>query len=64
MLQVWFETSQHTGRVHLHLQPDGSDPLGLSFPMDRLQQVHVPTTDTAANSDPVTQAIAEAFAFV
>ena len=33
-LQVWFEVSPHTGRLHLHLAPDGSSPLGFSVPLD------------------------------
>ena len=36
-LQVWFEVSAHTGRVHFHGAPDGSAPEGLSLPMELLQ---------------------------
>ena len=36
-LQVWFEVSAHTGRVHFHGASDGSAPAGLSLPMELLQ---------------------------
>ena len=32
----WFEVSGHSGRVHLHLAPDGSRPMGLSLPLEAL----------------------------
>ena len=35
-LQVCFEVSAHTGRVHFHLATDGSRPLGLSLPLELL----------------------------
>ncbi len=35
-LQVWFEVSRHTNRVHFHGASDGSALLGLSLPMDLL----------------------------
>ena len=28
--ELWFEISRHTGRIHLHAEPDGKAPLGLS----------------------------------
>ncbi len=30
------QVSAHTGRVHLHLAPDGSRPAGLSLPLELL----------------------------
>ena len=36
-LQVWFEVSAHTGRVHFHSTENGTAPLGLSMPMGMLQ---------------------------
>jgi hypothetical protein len=33
---VWYEISAHTGRLHFHLAADGSEPLGLSVPMELL----------------------------
>lgn len=36
-LQVWFEVSPHTSRVYFHLAEDGSQPLGLSLPLDLLR---------------------------
>jgi hypothetical protein len=33
---VWFEVSAHTNRLHYHLAPDGSRPLGLNVPMESL----------------------------
>lgn len=35
-LQVWFEVSAHTNRVHFHAAPDGGAPLGLSLPLELL----------------------------
>ncbi|KAL4428086.1 hypothetical protein ABPG75_002175 [Micractinium tetrahymenae] len=35
-VQVWFEVSGNTGRVHLHAAGDGSAPLRLSLPMEAL----------------------------
>jgi hypothetical protein len=35
-LPVWFEVSGHTGRVHIHLAPGGTRPLGLSLPLELL----------------------------
>ena len=35
-MQVCFEVSAHTGRVHFHLSADGARPLGLSLPLDIL----------------------------
>ena len=29
-MQVWFEVSSHSGRIHFHTAEDGSQPLGLS----------------------------------
>ena len=37
LLQVWFEASAHTSRLHFHAAQDGSAPLGLSLPMGTLQ---------------------------
>jgi hypothetical protein len=34
--EVWFEVSPFTSRLHFHLAPDGSRPLGLSLPLDVL----------------------------
>ena len=33
---VWFEVSPNTGRVHLHVAVDGSEPLGLNIPVRAL----------------------------
>jgi hypothetical protein len=33
---VWFEVSGHTNRLHYHLAPDGSKPLGLNLPLEWL----------------------------
>ncbi|EFJ47804.1 hypothetical protein VOLCADRAFT_91788 [Volvox carteri f. nagariensis] len=33
----YFEVSCHTSRVHLHLAPDGSRPVGLSLPVELLR---------------------------
>ena len=35
-MQVWFEVSAHTSRLHFHAAKDGSAPLGLSLPMGML----------------------------
>ena len=35
-LDIWFEVSPNTGRVHLHAAPDGRSPLGLSLPVRAL----------------------------
>ena len=34
--QAWFEVSANTGRLHFHTAEDGSQPLGLSLPLDLL----------------------------
>ena len=34
--EVWFEVSKHTNRLHFHLAPDGSKPLGLNIPLEFL----------------------------
>ena len=47
-LQVWFEVSPHTGRLHFHLAPDGSCPLGFSTPMDEC--MHSPVSPQAASA--------------
>ena len=36
-VQVWFEVSAHTSRLHFHAAKDGSAPFGLSLPMGALQ---------------------------
>ena len=36
-MQVWFEVSAHTSRVHFHGSDDGTALLGLSMPMGMLQ---------------------------
>ncbi|PRW44334.1 DNA annealing helicase and endonuclease ZRANB3 [Chlorella sorokiniana] len=35
-VEVWFEVSGNTGRIHFHGAPDGSVPLRLSLPIDAL----------------------------
>ena len=35
-VEVWFEVSGNTGRVHLHRAPDGSAPLRLNLPLETL----------------------------
>jgi hypothetical protein len=35
-MQLWFEVSAHTGRLHFHGAEDGGAPLGLSLPMELL----------------------------
>jgi hypothetical protein len=43
-LQTCFEVSAHTGRVHFHLAEDGSNPLGLSLPLDLLLMAGTPSS--------------------
>lgn len=60
-MQVWFEVSQHTGRVHLHLQPDGTRPLGLSIPLERLsQQPHLPALSATQGDEALVPCVAAA----
>lgn len=35
-MQVWFEVSRHTNRVHFHGSEEGGALLGLSLPLDLL----------------------------
>ena len=49
-MQVWFEVSAHTGRLHLHLAQDGSQPLGFSTPLDECMHGQLPAA--AASSAP------------
>ncbi|GAB4813573.1 hypothetical protein N2152v2_000619 [Parachlorella kessleri] len=39
-VEVWFEVSTNTGRVHFHAAPDGARPLLLSLPMEALAGPH------------------------
>lgn len=59
-MQVWFETSQHTGRVHFHLQEDGSQPLGLSIPMDQLIKSTTALVTAASAVNPLLSRISDA----
>ena len=52
LLQVWFEVSAHTSRVHFHANKDGSRPLGLSLPIGCLQD-----TETSANVQDLLEAL-------
>ena len=42
ILQVWFEVSQHTNRVHFNGAMDGSRPLGMSLPLELLETPGLP----------------------
>ena len=42
ILQVWFEVSQNTNRVHFNGAMDGSRPLGMSLPMELLEMPGLP----------------------
>lgn len=44
-MQVWFEVSGNTGRIHFHGAPDGSAPLRLSLPIDALLAGDSPPLD-------------------
>lgn len=44
-VQVWFEVSGNTSRVHLHTAADGSAPLLLSLPMEALLAGDSPSLD-------------------
>eukprot|EP00803_Ostreobium_quekettii_P008937 evm.model.scf_153.2 EVM.evm.TU.scf_153.2 scf_153:8261-20215(-) len=35
-MSLWFEVGKATGRVHFHLEQDGTQPLGLSIPVEAL----------------------------
>lgn len=53
-MQVWFEVSAHTNRVHFHADKDGSQPLGLSLPIGCLQG-----SETAASVQDLLEAVDE-----
>ena len=45
-IQVWFEVSAHSGRIHFHTAEDGSQPVGLSVPIEMLQSAELAPTLT------------------
>ena len=57
LLQVWFEVSAHTSRVHFHADKDGGRPLGLSLPIGCLQE-----TETSASVKDLLEALDKRFA--